>query len=87
MQQIGYTYPWGVEMHWEEILLLSEQCSAQNNFFLPDVMTEDIHIINQIHHFSKLYSMYRHNKNINGFLMHVLAGIEVLHINVAEKSF
>ena len=85
MQQISYTDPLGSWI--EEIRLQSEQCSAQNDPFLPDVMTKDMHIINKIHHFSKLCSIYRHNNNINGSHMYVLVGIEVLHMNVAEKVF
>ena len=64
-----------------------EQCSAQNCLFLPDAINKIVHIINMLHHFSKLYSIYRHNNNINGFLMYVLVRIEVLHMNVAEKVF
>ena len=74
-------------MHWEEKLLQSEQFSAQNGLFLPDTMTSVVHIVNKLHNFSKLCLIYRHNNNINGFLMHVLVGIEVLHMNVVEKVF
>ena len=74
-------------MHWEEKLLQSEQCSAQNGLFLPDAITKIVHIINKLHHFSKFYSIYRHNNNINGFLMYIFVRIEVLHMNVAEKVF
>ena len=74
-------------MQWEEKLLQSEQCTAQNDLFLPNAITKMVHIINKLHNFSKLYSIYRHNNNINGFLMYVLVRIEVLHMNVAEQVF
>ena len=54
--------------------------------FLPDVI-KILNIINKIHDFSQLYSIYRHNNSRNGFLMSVLVEIEVLHMNLAEKVF
>ena len=56
-------------------------------FLLPDAMTKIVHIINKLHHFSKFYSIYRHENDINGFLMYALVGIDVLHMNAAEKVF
>ena len=48
-------------------------------------MIKILNIINKIHNFLKLYSIYHHNNSGNGFLMYVLVEIEVLHMNLAEK--
>ena len=60
--------------------------SAKNDLFLSDVMTQILHIINKIQHFSKLSPKYLHyDNNRNSFLMSVLVRIEVLHMSLAEE--
>ena len=72
-------------IHWEITFIIGAGLS-QNSLFLPDVI-KILNIIIRKHNFSKLYSNYHHNHSGNGFLMFALVGIEVLHMNVAEKVF
>ena len=72
-------------MHWEKKTFTVGAVLSIWWPFSAHTITKVVHIINKLHHFSKLYSIYRHNNNMNGFLMHVLVGIEVLHMNEAEK--
>ena len=77
--------PRGDDIHWKRTFTIGAGFS-QNGLFLLDVI-EILNINNRKHYFLKLYSIYHHNNSEHVFLMFVLVGIEVLHMNVAEKGF